>query len=427
MFLSGWVDVPWVQSASAPSQKSNNHETSTVKVVDISSPDVRATMSDADKKDSKESKDSKTSAFKVRGCRGFRDNIGRRLRNNASDVGELENQSNLLRDSGREISADLANLRLLMAVEDLLDNASSDLVASALAEAASLDQLRAASRNLQTSFRQSTSTEKKSSPASDSQESSSPPAVLTAAETETKVNVHHETQTVSTADRNSSLSQSEKTLHVDDDSESKLENKSKNNELTSGMSSLSRGAKVMRSELSVYVDSKSSVHMVDSTETKDAEKSSFDDSKNDDTSRMNEEAANKEEKSGHGVDACEKNVESAATEAEDLVDKSTRSPVDKEFDETSGESGETEVEYSEEREPKEKKVASNDSSQAGTEDKGGFFTEFFDTRSDEISESDKNRQNEIGRGLLSSEGDLLFNKNTEVRFGVYLIILHFDW
>ena len=147
-------------------------------------------MSQAEKKESKDNKESRTSTFRSRTGR-LRESLGpaaRRLhKQNLTDAGEVENQTNISRDmntSAREISADLANLRLLMAVEDLLDNASSDLVASALAEAASLDQLRAATNSIQRSFLQS-NRDRQSGSSQGSRESSSPPSMLEAIDVQT--------------------------------------------------------------------------------------------------------------------------------------------------------------------------------------------------------------------------------------------------
>jgi len=407
-----WVDVPWVQSTSASSQRSSNQESTTVTVVDISNPDVRAAMDS--REDSKDSKDSKSSTFGLRSSRGIRENIVRRMRHNARDPSELENQSNLLRDPGRELSADLANLRLLMAVEDLLDNASSDLVASALAEAASLDQLRAASRNLQTSFRQSASAEKKSNTAQGSRESSSPP--LGVAETEAKVNVHHEWQ--SETDQKSSSSSSESTSQIGDKTGEKLEKELLAGEHPSSTISLSRDSKVVRSEVSVYVDSKSSSNFDGITE---AQHSDLHDKETSDLSTVSEETQKDKEKRVPETETCNENLESVDAQTGDSAEELVHLTSDRESEDTS-KRVETEVGGSDEEwkvlMEHAKSQSSNDSSQADTEDKSGFVTEFFDAKSDELTESDKNRQNERGRGLLPSEKDLLFTKNTEVEIEV---------
>ena len=408
-FSSGWVDVPWVQSTSASSQRPSNQDSTTVTVVDISNPDVRAAMDS--REDNKDSKDSKPSTFGLRSCRGIRENIARRMRHNARDPSELENQSNLLRDPGLEISADLANLRLLMAVEDLLDNASSDLVANALAEAASLDQLRAASRNLQTSFRQSASAERKSNTAQGSRESSSPP--LGAAETQAKVNVHHEWQPET--DQKSSSSSLENTSQIGDQTVEKLDKESLGGEHPSITSSLSRDSKVVRSEVSVYVDSKSSSNFDGITEAKHSD---LHDKEASDSSTVCEDSTKDKGKRVSEADTCNENLESVDTETADSVEKLVQPTSDREPQDTSKREDETEVGDREEEwkilMEHAKSQSSSDSSQADTEDKSGFVTEFFDAKSDELTESDKNRQNERGRELLPSEGDLLFSKNTEV-------------
>ena len=394
-----------------------------MKVVDISNPDVRATMSEAEKKDNKESKDSKPSAFRVR--RAIKDNFTRRMRNNAQEAGELENQSNLLRDSGREISADLANLRLLMAVEDLLDNASSDLVASALAEAANLDQRRAASRNVQATFLQNAAAEKKSNSAQGSRGSSSPPTSLSAVETETKVNVHQERRPLSESGPKSPLlSLSERTSR-NEKTDSSLEKDSISDEPVIDNGGLYKETKVMRSEVCHYVDGKSKAHVEVISGTKHSDKCS-DDRKCDDISNMKEEDIKKEDEGrSEAGSASDANLKSSITESGDPGENSMHSSSNRESGEAGKGREEAEEEDSEKREPKVKDVlkdegtagVDNASSQAATEeDNGCFVSEFFDARSDEFSESDKNRQNERGRALLSSDRDLLFNKTTEVKY-----------
>ena len=183
----GWVDVSWVQSTAAALQKLSSDDPLNVKVVDISDPEVQAAISEADKsvQDSKSSADSRQAYDSA--LKSVVDSLGKRdskpsTGDSVVDTLKPEGHSPMTRSrsesdegSGRGLSADLANLRLLMAVEDLLDNASSDLVASALAEAASLDQLRAAARNLRSSFLQSSGGRLVPS-SQGSRESTSPPS-----------------------------------------------------------------------------------------------------------------------------------------------------------------------------------------------------------------------------------------------------------
>ena len=408
VLLAGWVDVPWVQSTSAPSQKSNTLDTTTVKVVDISNPDVRAAISEAEKKEGIEPREAKPSNFRPRACR-----VGRRLKSNAQEAGELENQSNLLRDSGREISADLANLRLLMAVEDLLDNASSDLVASALAEAASLDQLRAASRNLQTSFRQSAAAEKKSSSTQGSRESSSPPISLSATDTESSVFVHQERQPLcETGDLHFCVSSNKDTGQNDDVTGSKLDEETFDKKDTDNSP---KETKLERSELNIYVDSSSSAHRDNVSGMKSSDTSLNEhDGKDDDASNDNENAEKKEIDKGFETESAGVDLDSKGNESHPAMNNEGPTEKVEDASKENKESEEQDPKYKHVQDIEDKTDGTDSTSHADVEDKNGFVTHFFDARSDEFSESDKNRQNEMGRELLPGEGDLLFNKNTEV-------------
>ena len=190
--FSGWVDVSWGQNVKA-SKTDNTH----VKVVDISDPDVQAAMLEADERGKNENNKSLHQTTLDSALRQVVMSFGKRNRSSETDAtksteggNKTDKISRLNSESSTEDSnetavdpqtgsrIDLANLQFLMAVEDLLDSSSSDLVASALAEAASMhvDQLRLATR----SFR-STLLESKARPtpsAQGSRESQSPPTEL---------------------------------------------------------------------------------------------------------------------------------------------------------------------------------------------------------------------------------------------------------
>ena len=386
-FVVGWVDVSWVQSTSAPSQDNSNQDNSAVKVVDISHPDVQSTISQVERKELKESKDSRPATFRVRSCRVNRDGMGpggRRInKQNAADVGELENQSNLLRDSKtstREI-ADLANLRLLMAVEDLLDNASSDLVASALAEAASLDHLRAASRTLQSSFLQNT---RKSGSSQGSHESSSPPSMVD----------YVDKQNVVTLGQGGDTTFRPSSEPIKDDSKSSNKSESCAGRWQSSDSKEGTEAKKERSEFNIFIDNtteadgeadKASAEIITGIEVE----------MTDETNERTTEEDVPQAKEDVTTDIA---VAELVTNANRFVEIRSMKE-DSEVDRRSG--GEVQVLVD---------------IQSSTEDKDDQVTDVFDTRSDEFSESDKNRQNERGRELPSGEGDFLFSKNSGVNF-----------
>lgn len=411
--IVGWVDVPWAQSTSAPLQKSNGNSNASVKVVDISRPDVQSTISEVEKKDSKDGKNSKPPKLMAKDCRGIRENVGRRIRNKDQDAGELENQSNLLRDSGREISGDLANLRLLMAVEDLLDNASSDLVASALAEAASLDQLRAASRNLQSSFCQGNFVEKKSTSSQGSRETSSQPNSLNA----TGSGDQQERQPLCEADQLKPVLQAMDDPGKCDVIESTLPAESSDSKDAKEESFLPTEAKRERSECNIYVDvsSSASVEFIGGSKSSETapnlveegtEISGYEETEQKDRRTESETtlvvSSNSSVSMSEGF-ACEPSDPAAAPDADVAITEGVgkESPA---IDSQGKQDANVEV----------KEEIASVSSQTDTEDKTGYVTEFFDARSDEFSESDKNRQNERGRELLPSDGDLLFSKSPEV-------------
>ena len=188
--FSGWVDVSWAQNV-ASSSKTNNENTFNVKVMDISDPDVQAAMLEAEKRGKNENnrslhhttldnalkqvvlsfgkKSSETDAktdLKTTKC----DTISKSQTNKTNIPDETNNSE------PQNSRIDLANLQFLMAVEDLLDSSSSDLVASALAEAASMrvDQLRLATQSFRSTLLES-SKGRPTPTAQGSRESQSPP------------------------------------------------------------------------------------------------------------------------------------------------------------------------------------------------------------------------------------------------------------
>lgn len=357
-----------------------------MKVVDISRPDVQSTISEVDKKDSKDGKDSKL-------------RMRMRMRNRDHDAGELENQSNLLRDSDREISGDLANLRLLMAVEDLLDNASSDLVASALAEAASLDQLRTAPRNLPTSFKQSTDVGKRNY---SSRESGSSTKTFSAVVRGTSAG-HQERQPLF----------EENNAPVKDDSiKSKLLDESSDAEGPKESITTTKDRELEASEINVLNIAGSNVDVSEEYKIPDSATDVFIEEVKDASSSEESSEQKQEETLGETVVNAEPSV---STEIEH-ADKTAKDGGGTDSIEKSSE-GRHDIDT------EAKDNRSNVTSEAEVEDKDGYVTELFDTRSDESSESDKNRQNERGRELLPCEGDLLFNKGTEVIFVLFSYII----
>eukprot|EP00794_Sanderia_malayensis_P020162 gene20162-22137_t len=153
----GWVDVSWIQSTDSNVQSRNAQpDQSNIQVVDISDPDVQTAISQAEKKDvnstvSTKPIDSTTCCTTSTSSEDSHANL-QKDNDATAEVADASSNKVTNDSTNRDNSVDLANFRLLMAVEDLLDNASSDLVASALAEARNLDQLRASTRSLQTPF-----------------------------------------------------------------------------------------------------------------------------------------------------------------------------------------------------------------------------------------------------------------------------------
>lgn len=551
------MDVPWVQSTTAPSQKSNGQDNSNVKVVDISHPDVQTAMSQAEKKDGKDNRESRTSTFRSRTGR-LRESLGpaaRRLhKQNLTDAGEVENQTNISRDmnnSAREISADLANLRLLMAVEDLLDNASSDLVASALAEAASLDQLRAATNSIQRSFLQS-NRDRQSGSSQGSRESSSPPSMLEAIDVQTMLRSVNRRQynelsvappippvPSAVSEEDPKLEDTKESASDDEHKDSTIEVDVRDNELevtnqqtanqesfdlhvyadtntipdTESVATLVASDTILVSsniteadlhqevevttddltvvpvetindkELSGVIEEPSDILADITAETAEAEAETIsthlaDIAMNEDVVGVSESDAAKAERmagaeqgegsgpvegttqgegvaQGEGAEQGEgaaqdegaaqgRDVEQGKSAAQAEVagqgKDSERSEASLSIDPTKIEDklASTEINIAEQIRIESESSSDSSSSDSSVpdikdeateilsvendpvivhaEDKDNFVTEFFDARSDEISESDKNRHNEIGREMPPDESDMLFSKNTEVCF-----------
>lgn len=229
---TGWVDVTWPQSSSAA--KTNEENAFNVKVVDISDPAVQAAMLEAEKRGKNENNKALhqttldnalkqvVMSFGKRASDTTADNKTKEDQNKGDDPLSTENNS-----GGSEV--DLANLRFLMAVEDLLDSSSSDLVANALAEAASMrvDQLRLATQ----SFRNTLLEPSQSRPtpsAQGSRESQSPPSELSVpVVAEAIVNETDETKTeesvTTTTDDTISDKKEEDTSTLDNESTLTLE------------------------------------------------------------------------------------------------------------------------------------------------------------------------------------------------------------
>ena len=189
--------MSWAQNTSTTkSNKSNTNNNFNVKVVDISDPQVQASIQEIERRGKNDTNRSLRQTTLDNALRqvvrsfGKKDSIepvsstpqkdaeqpSNRLDSESSedpgDEGAIEGRS------GSRI--DLANLQFLMAVEDLLDSSSSDLVASALAEAASMhvDQLRSATRSFRTSLLESHGLARPTPSAQSSRESRSPPTEI---------------------------------------------------------------------------------------------------------------------------------------------------------------------------------------------------------------------------------------------------------
>lgn len=165
--------------------KTNAENDFNMKVVDISDPDVQAAMFEVEKKEKNKNNKARSQSTLDNALRQVvmsfgkqkskpTDNANKPSENPPQNVGD--NQSADVCSNSR---IDLANLQFLMAVEDLLDSPSSDLVASALAEAASMhvDQLRLATRSFRSTLLASTKSRPTPS-AQGSRESQSPPVEL---------------------------------------------------------------------------------------------------------------------------------------------------------------------------------------------------------------------------------------------------------
>lgn len=171
-----WVDVSWPQNATA-----NNDSNYNVKVVDISDPDVQGSMLEVEKRGKNENNKKVQSALDntlKQVVLSFGKRSSTNETNNSSNK-NMDSHDHNEEDKPSDPRIDLANLQFLMAVEDLLDSSSSDLVANALAEANSLrvDQLRLATQ----SFRNTLQASSKSRPtpsAQGSRESQSPPTEI---------------------------------------------------------------------------------------------------------------------------------------------------------------------------------------------------------------------------------------------------------
>lgn len=188
----GWVDVSWAQNVPSTS-KQNNDNTFNVKVMDISDPDVQMAMLKAEKRGKNENNRSLHHTTLDNALKQVLLSFGKKNEGESSksdsktpkaDNSQIAHSSKTNPDepststgTSTETNSriDLANLQFAMAVEGLLDSSSSDLVASALAEAASMrvDQLR-----LATQFRSTLLESSKGRPtpsAQGSRESQSPP------------------------------------------------------------------------------------------------------------------------------------------------------------------------------------------------------------------------------------------------------------
>ena len=156
-----------------------------MKVVDISDPDVQAAMFEVEKKEKNKNNKARSQSTLDNALRQVVMSFGKqksKSTDNANKSSENPPQNvsdNQSVDVCSNSRIDLANLQFLMAVEDLLDSPSSDLVASALAEAASMqvDQLRLATRSFRSTLLASTKSRPTPS-AQGSRESQSPPVEL---------------------------------------------------------------------------------------------------------------------------------------------------------------------------------------------------------------------------------------------------------
>ncbi|XP_047133370.1 E3 ubiquitin-protein ligase HECTD1 isoform X2 [Hydra vulgaris] len=139
---SDWVDVSWAENFTSKTNLENNFN---VKVVDISDPHVQVAMLEAEKRHKNESNKYRQTTLDS-ALRQVVMSFGKHSLNDNQSAGKNSN-SNRNEDQKQVGSRlDIANLQFLMAVEDLLDSSSSDVVANALVEAACLrvDQLKTA-------------------------------------------------------------------------------------------------------------------------------------------------------------------------------------------------------------------------------------------------------------------------------------------
>ena len=181
--ISGWVNVSWPNNNA--DAKTNAENDFNMKVVDISDPDVQAAMFEVEKKEKNKNNKARSQSTLDNALRQVVMSFGKQKSKSSDNTNKpSENppqnvDDNQSADVCSNSRIDLANLQFLMAVEDLLDSPSSDLVASALAEAASMhvDQLRLATRSFRSTLLASTKSRPTPS-AQGSRESQSPPVEL---------------------------------------------------------------------------------------------------------------------------------------------------------------------------------------------------------------------------------------------------------
>lgn len=176
-----WVDVSWAKNMTA--KVNNEANSAAVKVVDISDPSVKEVMLEADRLD----KNNSNKPLSAPSSSGLDDTLKQvvmsfgKKDSNKDKSSNTDNKNDTNEDDKDGGRIDMANLQFLMAVEDLLDTSSSDLVANALAEAASLrvDQLRMATQSFRNTLLATSNGQSRPTPsAQGSRESQSPPAEL---------------------------------------------------------------------------------------------------------------------------------------------------------------------------------------------------------------------------------------------------------